>query len=318
MTHANANPRRLTDSNPWLADMRFAKQEVVSYEASDGLAIEGLLIRPLDETPGKKYPLIVTVHGGPEAHYSNGWLTTYSSPGQVAAAQGFAVFHPNYRGSTGRGVPFSKSSQGDLGGKEFDDLVDGVDHLVKTGLVDRDRVGVTGGSYGGYASAWCATYLSDRFAASVMFVGISNHISKWGTSDIPEELFLVHARERVYENWDKYLKRSPIYYAHQSKTPTLILHGKDDPRVFPGQSMELHRLLKTLDKTPVRLVLYPGEGHGNRKAAARYDYNLRMMRWFNHYLQGEGGDPPSHEIEYPLESSGKDEEDEEQEGNEEG
>ena len=306
MSHGEAAPRRLTDSNPWLADRRLAPQEVVEFEARDGLRLEGLLIRPLDEVEGRRYPLILYVHGGPEAHHSNGWLTRYSNPGQVAAARGIAVFHTNYRGSTGRGVAFSKLSQGDPAGQEFDDLVDAVDHLIDIGLVDRERVGVTGGSYGGYATAWCTTKFSDRFAAGVMFVGISNKVSKVGTTDIPDEEYYVHALKRPWENWQFFMDRSPIYHADGARTPLLILHGKDDPRVNVGQSRELYRHLKVRGETPVRLVLYPGEGHGNRKAAARLDYNLRSLRWMEHYLAGPGGQPPPYEIEYnePEESPG--------------
>ena len=310
MSAGNERPFRLTDSNPWLADMRFAPQEVVKFNARDGLELEGILVRPLDEEEGKRYPLILTVHGGPESHIPNGWQTYYSRPGQVGAAQGFAVFSPNYRGSTGRGVAFSKLGQADYAGKEFDDLVDAVDHLVETGVVDRERVGITGGSYGGYASAWGATYHTERFAASVMFVGISDLISKAGTTDIPNEMELVHARKRLYENWQWYLERSPIYYAEQARTPILILHGKEDPRVHPSQSLELYRHLRILGNVPVRLVFYPGEGHGNRNSAARLDYNLRMMRWFEHYLEGEGGDPPPHELEHapPADEDGAEKE----------
>jgi dipeptidyl aminopeptidase/acylaminoacyl peptidase len=270
----------------------------VRYRARDGLELEGLLIRPMDAQPGVRYPLILVAHGGPESHYSNGWLTSYSSPGQVAAARGFAVFYPNYRGSTGRGVAFSKLSQADAAGKEFDDLVDGVDHLVGMGLVERARVGITGGSYGGYASAWAATRYSDRFAASVMHVGISDNVSKFGTSDIPYELNLVHHRKWPWEDWTYFLERSPIYHVDKSRTPILILHGADDPRVHPGQSLELYRHLKVRTKTPVRLVLYPGEGHGNRRAASRLDYNLRLMQWMEHYLKGPGGAPPAPELSY--------------------
>ncbi len=290
--------RRLTHSNPQLEKLRLAKQEVVRYEARDGMQIEGLLIRPLDETPGVRVPLIVVVHGGPEAHMSNGWLTAYSMPGQVAAAKGYAVFYPNYRGSTGRGIAFAKSSQGDPAGKEFDDLVDGVDHLIATGLVDGAKVGITGGSYGGYATAWCSTRYTDRFAAGVMFVGISNKISKVGTTDIANEEFLVHARKRPWDDWQFFLERSPIFHAKDARTPLLILHGKDDPRVDPGQSREIYRHLKLHGKAPVRLVHYPGEGHGNRKAAARLDYSLRMQQWFDHYLLGQGGAPPGFEIDH--------------------
>jgi dipeptidyl aminopeptidase/acylaminoacyl peptidase len=238
------------------------------------------------------------VHGGPESRESNGWITSYSRPGQVAAARGFAVFYPNYRGSTGRGVEFSMMGQADAAGAEFNDLVDGIDHLVELGIADRDAVGVTGGSYGGYASAWCATHFSDRFAASVMFVGISDNVSKVGTTDIPEEMFLVHHRKRLWDDWEYFLDRSPIRYVQRNQTPTLILHGKDDPRVHPSQSLELYRHLKTLDQAPVRLVLYEGEGHGNRKAAARLDYNLRMLRWMEHYLQQQGDEAPAMDLDY--------------------
>ena len=278
----------MTDSNPVLKEIEFAKQEVVRYKAKDGLEIEGVLIRPLHEESGKKYPLITIVHGGPEAHFNNGWLTGYSNPGQTGAAEGYAVFYPNYRGSNGRGVKFSLTSQGDPEGKEFDDVVDGVDYLIATGLVDAAKVGVTGGSYGGYATGWLSTRYSDRFAAGVMFVGISNNVSKWGTTDIPKEEYLVHARKWVYEDYDFFLKRSPVYYADQCKTPLLIMHGEDDPRVHPGQSMELYRHIKSRTTTPVELVFYPGEGHGNANSTARYDYNLRLMSWFDKYLKGIG------------------------------
>jgi dipeptidyl aminopeptidase/acylaminoacyl peptidase len=291
-------PKRLTNSNPWMSEMRFADQQVVRWKARDGLDLEGVLVYPLNYLAGRRYPLIMLVHGGPESHVPNGWVTSYSAPGQVAAARGFAVFYPNYRGSTGRGVEFSKMGQADAAGKEFDDLVDGVDHLVDMGLVDKAKVGITGGSYGGYASAWGATFYSDRFAASVMFVGISDNVSKLGTTDIPEEMYLVHHRKRLWDDWDYFLERSPIRHIKRNRTPTLILHGKNDPRVHPSQSLELFRHLKTLGQAPVRLVLYEGEGHGNRKAAARLDYQLRMLRWMEHYLQGPGGDPPSQEIGY--------------------
>ena len=308
LSAGNAHPRRMTASNPWLEGVRLAKQEVVSHKARDGLDLEGILIRPLEEESGKRYPLILGVHGGPESHNRNGWLTSYSLPGQTAAARGFAVFYPNYRGSTGRGVEFSKLGQADYAGKEFDDLVDAVDHLVSTGLVDSKKVGITGGSYGGFASAWGATYYSERFAASVMFVGISNQISKFGTTDIPNEMFQVHARKKLYGNWRWFLERSPVFHVEKGRTPLLILHGREDTRVHPSQSMELYRHLKNLGQAPVRLVFYPGEGHGNRKSAARFDYNLRMLRWFEHYLQGAGGSPPP----YPLDYGQKEEKEEEE------
>jgi dipeptidyl aminopeptidase/acylaminoacyl peptidase len=284
-------PQRVTNSNPWLDAVPMGEQRVVRYAARDGaFEIEGLLILPVGYVEGTRVPLITTVHGGPEAHYLNGWLTSYSLPGQLAAGRGYAVFYPNYRGSTGRGLEFIMSSQADLAGKEFDDIVDGVDHLVATGIADGDRVGVTGGSYGGYATAWMSTYYSDRFAAGVMFIGISNNISKWGTSDIPDELYLVHSRERLWDGkWMDYLRRSPIYYVDRARTPLLIMHGAQDTRVHPGQSLELYRhMVVRQPDVPVRLILYPGEGHGNVRSASRLDYTLRMIQWFDTYLMGDG------------------------------
>ena len=298
-------PKRVTHHNSFLKDVAFGKQEVITVTARDGLQFEGILIRPVDEKPGKRYPLIMCVHGGPESHISNGWLTGYSYPGHMGAARGYAVFYPNYRGSTGKGVAFSKTSQGEPAGAEFDDLVDAVDHLVAMGLVDQDRVGITGGSYGGYATAWASTYYSDRFAAGVMFVGISNKLSKVGTTDIANEEFYVHAMKRPWENdetWKFFLERSPVYHAGKGKTPLLILHGKEDPRVHPSQSMELYRHLKIRGEAPVRLVFYPGEGHGNAKAGARYDYSLRLMRWMDRFLIEKGEQMPPFDLNYPAQA----------------
>ncbi|MBB1291344.1 MAG: dipeptidyl aminopeptidase/acylaminoacyl peptidase [Pseudoalteromonas rhizosphaerae] len=289
--------QRLTDSNNWLNDKRFAKQETISLKARDGVEIDGILVYPLDYDKGTRYPLIMSVHGGPESHDKDGWVTNYSRPGQMGAARGYAVFYPNYRGSTGKGVDYSKLGQNDYAGKEFDDLIDFKQHLVEMGLVDTKRVGITGGSYGGYASAWAATKLTEHFAASVMFVGVTNQLSKFGTTDISNEMNLVHARSYPWDKWQWYLERSPIYWAGQSKTPLLIMHGKDDPRVHPAQSMELYRYMKVQGKD-VRLVYYPGEGHGNRKVAAQYDYSLRLMRWMDNYLIDGKKDMPAFEIDH--------------------
>jgi dipeptidyl aminopeptidase/acylaminoacyl peptidase len=302
-------PERVTDSNPWLSEVELARQEVIVWKARDGLELQGVLLHPLGGA--KPAPLVLLVHGGPEAHDLNGWVTNYSRPGQVLAARGFAVLYPNYRGSTGRGVEFSKLSQADAGGKEFDDLVDAVDHLVQKGIADNDRVGIAGGSYGGYATAWASTKLTDRFKAGVMFVGISNALSKSFTTDIPEENRLVHALHQPYDRFDFNLERSPLRYAEQSRTALLIAGGTADTRVHPSQSLQLYRALKILGKTPVRYVRYPGEPHGNLKAAARDDYSRRLVRWFEHYLQGPGGDPPPWDLDPLGDDEDTDDEDDE-------
>lgn len=303
---------RWTSHNPWLAEIDMGKQRAMTYTARDGQVIEGILIEPVGGAPRGGAPTILDVHGGPESHESNGWATGYGNPGQVAAGQGYAVFLPNYRGSTAYGTAFSKQHQYDAAGKEFDDIVDAKRALVAAGIADPKRVGVTGGSYGGFATAWASTAQSEEFAAGVMFVGISNIVSKFGTTDIPKEEYLVHARKYPWEDYEDTLRRSPVYYTDKADTPLLILHGDSDPRVSPTQSKELYRWIKTRrPDTPLRLVYYPGEGHGNAMAAARYDFNLRMMQWFDTYLKTGNRDaalPPSRPI-LPAEVTGEESED---------
>ncbi|MBV7266157.1 S9 family peptidase [Erythrobacter ani] len=282
----NGSFDRWTTHNPWLSEITFGEQRAYTYTARDGQQVEGVLIEPVGGVPAGGAPTIMNVHGGPEAHESNGWQTAYSKPGQVAAGQGYAVFLPNYRGSTGYGVAFAKQHQGNYTDPEFTDIVDAKRALVADGIADADRTGITGGSYGGYASAWGATFHSAEYAASVMFVGISNQVSKFGTGDIPYEMYNVHSRKWPWDDWTAMLEVSPVYHVDKANTPILIMHGEEDTRVDPGQSLELYRSLKIRKPDlPVRMVFYPGEGHGNRLAASRYDYNLRMMRWFDTYLK---------------------------------
>jgi dipeptidyl aminopeptidase/acylaminoacyl peptidase len=276
---------RYTLVNPWLQERTLGKQEVMRYKARDGLEIEGIVIYPVGYAAGQAYPLIVVVHGGPEAHYSNEWLTGYSTPGQVLANKGYVVFYPNYRGSTGYGVDFAAASYGDPAGKEFDDIADGIAYLQQQGIADKQRVGLGGGSYGGYASAWFATYYTNVVRAVCMFVGISNLISKAGTTDIPWEDYYVHTGKHLEERWDFALTRSPIYYAHQSKTATLIMGGQADTRVHPSQSMELYRRMKVNGHPAVRLVQYPGEQHGNTRQPGRIDVLYRTLDWYDWYVR---------------------------------
>ena len=278
---------RHTNHNPSLMDVQLGKQKKLTYHARDGKDIQGVLLYPLNYQEGKRYPLIVYIHGGPEAAVKNGWSTGYNMWGQIASARDYFVFMPNYRASSGRGVDFTMAGYGDLVGVEYDDVLDGIDHLIQKGYVDKDRVGMGGGSYGGYFSAWSATKHTERFAASVVFVGISNQVSKRNTTDIPWEDYYVHWGYWTHENWEDVYGRSPVKYAHQSQTPTLVLHGADDPRVHPSQGLELYRVLKLHGKAPVRLIWYKGEGHGNRRNVHRLDYIVRTMEWFDYYLKSD-------------------------------
>ncbi len=293
-------PRVLTEINSWMAERDLGEQEVIRYEARDGLEIEGLLIHPVGYQEGTLYPLVVQVHGGPEAHYSNGWVSSYSRPGQALAGRGYAVFYPNYRASTGYGVDFALEGYQDAAGKEFDDIADGIDHLVRIGLADRERVGLGGGSYGGFAAAWFSSYYTDYVRAVVMFVGISDLISKRSTTDIPYEELYVHSGEKLEEMWQFSLERSPIYWAHQSVTAVLIVGGTADTRVHPSQSLEYFRRLKMNCHPAVRMVRYPGEGHGNHMQTSQIDLVNRTLQWYDWYVKDA---KPIHDPMPPLDIS---------------
>jgi len=279
------DPEKLTNLNPWLDERVLGKQKIFVYSARDGQELEGLLIYPADFEKGRTYPLVVTVHGGPESHYSNRWVSAYSTPGQVFSGRGYFVFYPNYRASTGYGVEFALAGYEDAAGVEFDDIADGIDALIDRGYADKDRVGLQGGSYGGYAAAWFSSYYTKKVKAVGMFVGISNLISKRGTTDIPWEELLVHSGCFLEEMWEESLKRSPVYWAHQSETAVLILGGTHDTRVHPSQSLEYYRRLKMNDHPAVRLVQYPGEGHGNSRQPGRIDVLYRLLDWFDWYVK---------------------------------
>ena len=281
--------QRLTDSNPELRDISFAEQKKFRWNAKDGLEITGLLMKPLDYKEGTRYPLIVQVHGGPEAAYIDGWNTYYSRWTQLLAARGYVVFMPNYRASIGRGVEYAKADHRDLGGKEFDDVLDGIDRLVADGLVDPERVGMGGGSYGGYFSAWAATRHSDRFAAAVDFAGISNWHSMIGVSDIPYELALVHWNLWSYDEPELVWERSPMAHVDNANTPLLIVHGEKDDRVPIAQAWELYTALRVKGRT-VEFVIYPREPHGLRERAHRLDFIERVIAWYDRYVKGEPPD----------------------------
>jgi dipeptidyl aminopeptidase/acylaminoacyl peptidase len=293
LTRGQETPRRLTDSNPGLGEAELGEQQVVSWVTEDGLVVEGILILPVghgtEGGPQAPHPLVSVVHGGPESCWHDGWNTSYSRWGQVLAGRGYAVLMVNYRGSTGRGVAYAKADHRDLGGREFRDILDGIDHLAAQGLIDPARVGSGGGSYGGYFSAWAATRHSRRFRASVVFAGITNWMSFTGTSDIPEENSVVHWDLSPYLRSDLAWDRSPLAHIRDAGTPTLIAHGEKDERVPLGQGAELYTALR-LKGTPVEFVTYPREPHGLRERAHQLDYMQRALGWYDRWLVREAAD----------------------------
>lgn len=286
---------RRTNSNPWLDSVPLTSQAVHRFTASDGVTVEGVLLWPRDFREGTRYPLVIVAHGGPESHYGNQWVTSYNEWGQLLSRAGYFVWYPNYRSSTGRGVAYAKADHGDPMGREFQDHLDAIDDFVGRGWVDRARVGIGGGSYGGYTAAWAATKHSAHFAAAVAFVPITWVPGLVYASDIPREFYYVHYEEKwPHQAWDFMEERSPLTYAPDTRTPLLIAGGTSDPRVHPSQPFMLYRAVETMTDTPVRYVRYPGEPHGNRINVFRYDYLLRTLQWFDRYLApgDHRADPP--------------------------
>ena len=287
---ANRPLNRLTAFNPQLNGVALGEQEVIKWKSVDGREIEGVLVKPVGYQKGVHYPTVMQPHGGPEGADMNGWLGSYSRWGQMLAGKGYATFYPNYRGSIGRGVSYAMGDHRDLMGKEFQDMLTGIDHLIKEGITDPNRVGVGGRSYGGYTSAWAATSASDRFKAAIAWMGISDWYSMTGTSDIFLENSTVHWDAMMYDNYELYLERSPIRHINKANTPTLIVHGAADPRVPIGQSQELYTALKWKG-VPTEFVTYPREGHGLGERAHQLDFMQRVAGWFDKYLKNGGSDP---------------------------
>jgi dipeptidyl aminopeptidase/acylaminoacyl peptidase len=279
-----AGPRRreplalLRSLNEEIADLPAARQETFGWKASDGLALEGVLMRPPGEPRREGWPLVVIAHGGPESQYLDGWNTSYNTPSLALVEKGYAVFFPNYRGSTGRGVAFSKADHRDLGGREMTDVLDGIDALSRAIPVDRRRVAITGGSYGGYFTALAVTRHSDRFAAGVAWYGITNWSSFMGVTDIPGENASVHWNLWCYEHADACWQASPIAHIATARTPTLILQGEADPRVPRSQGDELYAALRWKG-VEVEYVTFPREEHGFRERAHQIEAMNRAMEW---------------------------------------
>lgn len=278
--------RRVTDHNPWLADVALGAQRTVEWVGAEGWTIEGVVVEPVGYQEGRTYPLAILPHGGPEGVSRDGWVTSPLYPAQLLAGRGYVVLMPNYRGSGGRGVAFSKGDHRDLGGREMEDILAGIDYLAGVGMIDPDRVGISGTSYGGYMSAWAATRHSDRFAVAIPFAGLTNWVSFTGTTDIPVEMSAVHFDLPIQGNMGIYLDRSPVAHLQGADTPTLIGHGLADDRVHPEQSIQLYTLMR-LRGIPVELVLYPREPHGLTERAHQLDYMRRVLEWLSRYLKAE-------------------------------
>lgn len=278
--------RQLTDLNPQLEDFQVARQEVISWEGADGWTIEGVLTYPIGYEQGRRYPAILVIHGGPHGRHSNSFNGRMS---QMYAARGYAVLGPNPRGGSAYGTEFGVANEGDWGGKDYQDILAGADRLVSMGLADEDRLGIMGGSYGGFMTYWTVSQ-TNRFAAAIAHAGIVDWWSFWGQTDIPTYLEygfegLPWETKQIYERW------SGMEYVADVTTPLLITHGEEDRRVPIPQAEQFWRGLDRQGKQVV-FLRYPREGHGIGEPRHRIDLYQRQLAWFDHYLKGEGERSP--------------------------
>jgi dipeptidyl aminopeptidase/acylaminoacyl peptidase len=280
-----SNERRLTRSNEaLLSELRLQSTERVLFRSADSTPIEGWVMVPPDYDPGaRRYPLILSVHGGPHGAYGN----SFSLHDQLLAGQGYVVLFTNPRGSTGYGEAFKWAIWGGWGVLDYQDLMAGVDHVVEHYAIDTDRMGVTGYSYGGFMTNWIIGH-TDRFAAAVTGAGISNWVSDYGTADIPrtkESEFSGTPWEQ--SSRDLMIKLSPITYAGNVVTPTLFVHGESDHRVPITEAEQMYVALKKR-KVPARFVRYPESYHGGWTHWRSVHRLYQEIQWWNRWL----GDKP--------------------------
>ncbi len=269
--------KQLTAANPQLKDFVVAETEVIKWKGPDNFDIEGLLIKPLGYQAGKKYPLILQIHGGPYGKFSD----TFNSRNQIWAANGYAVLMPNPRGSTGYGVKFTQSNLGDWGGKDFQDIMAGVDAVIAKGVADPDKCVVMGGSYGGFMTFWTVSQ-TDRFKAAIGHAAISDWYSFHGQSDIPG-LMEYGFKGTPWDVPENYRRWSPMTFVSKVKTPLMITHGERDFRVNIQQGEQYYRALK---KRGVEVVFYrfPREGHGIQEPNHVIDLTKLQLEWFDSHL----------------------------------
>jgi dipeptidyl aminopeptidase/acylaminoacyl peptidase len=242
------------------------------------MRIQGWLMLPKGFVPGKTYPLVVNVHGGPSSACVSHWDEGLTG---AASAMGYFVLCPNPRGSYGQGEAYTQANVKDFGGGDYLDIMAGIDAISREYPVDAKRIGLRGHSYGGYMTMWAETQ-TQRFAAAVAGAGLSDWLSYYGLNDI-DEWMIPFFGASVYDDPAVYAKSDPMRFVKAVKTPTLILVGDRDGEVPMEQSVEWWHALKTM-KVPTRLVVYPNEGHMFVKPADSHDYNLRTLEWFDKWF----------------------------------
>ena len=276
--------KKLTVMGDQLKNFKPAKREVISWKSTDGATIEGVLLKPQDFDPKKKYPLLVVIHGGPTGVDTPILNADRYYPLERFVAKGALILRPNYRGSAGYGEKFRSLNVRNLGVGDYADVISGVDALIARGYMDKDRVGSMGWSQGGYISAFI-TASSDRFKAVSVGAGISDWMTYYVNTDItPFTRQYLHATP--WDDPEIYKKTSPIAYIAKAKTPTLIQHGENDKRVPIPNGYELRQALEDRG-VPVKMVVYKGFGHGITKPKQQRAVMEENEKWFLKYIWGE-------------------------------
>ena len=250
---------------------------------SDGLDVQGWLVGPASRPPGKRYPMIVHVHGGPSAVVLPSFGTDYSAytPMHEWVARGYYMFLPNPRGSFGQGAQFTSANYRDFGGGDFRDIMSGVDAAEKAAPIDDHRLGIHGHSYGGFMTMWAVTR-TNRFRAAIAGAGLSNWISYYGLNGI-DTWMIPFFGASMYDDPAAYRAISPLESIKQVHTPTLLYTGEFDVEVPASQSFEFWHALRAMGVT-TELHVYPGEGHLIRQAEHVTDLRRRLPEWFDRYL----------------------------------
>ena len=275
---------RLTDANPQVRGFALGQQEEITWTSNDGTKVGGVLVKPVGYQAGRRYPLIVAIHGGPASADVLSFNGGYGS--QVYAGAGYMVLRPNYRGSTNYGNKHQTDIVGNYFQKGFEDIMSGVDYLIAQGLVDGNQMGALGWSAGGHWSNWILTH-TDRFKAISSGAGTSNWISMYAQSDVQRNRQFYLGDKLPYDDHEAYWNQSPLKYIRNAKTPTMIHVVEGDPRVPSPQSVELHMALKQIG-VPTELFMYPGNTHGIPDPRNQLVKAVSEMAWMDYYVRGKG------------------------------
>jgi dipeptidyl aminopeptidase/acylaminoacyl peptidase len=272
-----AQLRRLTPpGNLVLRERILGESKVISWDNGEGMKIDGILTLPPKEVAKAPYKLILYPHGGPHSRGVLGFNLTV----EMFAAHGYAVFQPNFRGTSGYGQKFIDADRFDFGGGDMRDILSGIDHLVKEKIVDRERQFVYGTSYGGFMTTWLVGH-TNQFKAAVAQNAVTDLNVMWGLTDI-QSWTEWEFGGKPWEVPAAMRKHSPLTYAARVTTPTLILHSRDDRRCPLPMGLMYHQALRA-GKVPTEMVIYPGEGHGIRQPRHRVDVLKRTLAWFERY-----------------------------------